>query len=151
MRLADIELGRSAQSSSSSSPQTPRGQHHDGNATSTSKSTPLAAAFNLTNSIIGAGIIGMPLALRHAGFASGILMMLCVAAMSFYTFGRIIHCALVTRSRDYEELAFKALGSFGYYASMAASLFMACVPLAAHALTCSALCCDIICVVVLHA
>lgn len=40
------------------------------------KSSMVGASFNFINSIVGAGIVGMPFALRQAGFGFGIVLIL---------------------------------------------------------------------------
>ena len=55
----------------------------------------LGASFNFTNSIIGAGIVGLPSALNAAGFISGIALCVLVSVLTDITSkfcGIISHC-----------------------------------------------------------
>jgi len=40
----------------------------------TARSSSVGASFNFINSIVGAGIVGMPFALKQAGFGFGIIL-----------------------------------------------------------------------------
>ncbi|KAL9115395.1 MAG: hypothetical protein Q9227_000716 [Pyrenula ochraceoflavens] len=52
---------------------------------STPKSSLLAAFTNMSNSIIGAGIIGLPYALRNAGFLTGIMLLIVLTVVVDWT------------------------------------------------------------------
>ncbi|KAF6011693.1 hypothetical protein HII13_002158 [Brettanomyces bruxellensis] len=49
-----------------------------------------AAFFNMTNSIVGAGIVGIPMAFRSMGFFSGVLLLMVLAAVNDWTLRLII-------------------------------------------------------------
>lgn len=89
------------------------------------KSSILGASFNFVNSIVGAGVIGMPHALRQCGLAFGIVMIVCVAAMMDKTIRMIIDCGVKTGKMDYEELLEHTHGRLGRYWCMGAMFLMA--------------------------
>lgn len=75
------------------------------------KSSILGASSNLVNSIVGAGIIGIPYAIRMTGLISGVLLLLLVAVLTDKSLRLLIeqasfHPKLKNRSvHTYEELA----------------------------------------------
>ncbi len=73
-------------------------------ATGTPTSSIPAAVFNYVNSIIGAGIIGLPFALREAGFGAGALLLVAIAAMTSYSVQLIVQLGVKTNQLDYERL-----------------------------------------------
>jgi len=68
---------------------------------------------NLANSIIGAGIIGLPFAVQKAGYGVGITLMLLMAWVSRLSLGWLLDAGIALRSRSYEDAAFKTLGVRG--------------------------------------
>ena len=52
------------------------------------------AAFNFVNSVVGAGIIGIPFALRRAGFWTGLLLLAGVATVTAASIRMLVDCAL---------------------------------------------------------
>jgi hypothetical protein len=75
------------------------------------KSSILGASSNLVNSIVGAGIIGIPFALRMSGLISGIFLLLLVSVLTDKSLRLLIeqasfHPKLKNRSvHTFEELA----------------------------------------------
>jgi hypothetical protein len=75
------------------------------------KSSILGASSNLVNSIVGAGIIGIPYALRMSGLISGVFLLLLVSVLTDKSLRLLIeqasfHPKLKHRSvHTYEELA----------------------------------------------
>lgn len=78
------------------------------------KSGTVPAIFNFVNSIIGAGIIGLPFALREAGFVGGVLLILLIAICTNYSVQLIVRRGVEVDKHNYEELAAHNLGRFGY-------------------------------------
>ena len=72
------------------------------------------AIFNFINSIIGSGIIGIPLALHQAGFASGVLLLGVVAVITDYTVLLLIKDGLISGKFSYQEMVTKAFRTPGY-------------------------------------
>lgn len=75
------------------------------------KSSILGASSNLVNSIVGAGIIGIPYALRMSGLVSGVLLLILVSVLTDKSLRMLIEQATFhkrLRGRNvctYEELA----------------------------------------------
>lgn len=82
------------------------------------KSSVYGASFNFINSIIGAGIIGMPYALRLCGFYLGIAMLIVVAYLVDRSVIMLIECGIKAGKYDFEELTFHYLGKSGYLAAV---------------------------------
>ncbi len=57
------------------------------------------ASFNLSNAILGAGVGGMPFALYEAGFYSGIILLLVVAASSDYSVRLLVRLAVQSKKK----------------------------------------------------
>ena len=85
---------------------------------SAGNSTVLTASFNFINSIVGAGIIGIPYAMQQCGFASGVLMLTSVAYLVYQSVTMLIDCGIKANKLDFEELAEHLLGKTGYYAAL---------------------------------
>ncbi|KAJ2782029.1 hypothetical protein GGI15_003038 [Coemansia interrupta] len=84
------------------------------------------AAFNVLNSIIGSGIIGLPYALNGAGMVTGILMLVLVGLLSQFATYILVLTGKRTGAMHYSEVARITLGETGYRAlsfSLVVSLF----------------------------
>lgn len=79
------------------------------------RSSVAGASFNFINSIIGAGIIGLPYALHHTGFFVGIVMLLGVAMTADFTVRLLVRCGLHVGKHDYEDLCEHVMGKPGFY------------------------------------
>lgn len=85
----------------------------------TKQSSILGASSNLVNSIVGAGIIGIPYALRMSGLWAGTLLLLLVAVMTDKSLRLLIEQAYFhpklryLNVRTYEELASYPFGIMG--------------------------------------
>lgn len=83
------------------------------------QSSILGASSNLVNSIVGAGIIGIPYALRMSGLVAGTLLLLLVAIMTDKSLRLLIEQAYFhpklrhLNIRTYEELASYPFGTMG--------------------------------------
>jgi hypothetical protein len=78
------------------------------------KSGIAGAVFNLANAIIGAGVGGMPYALKLAGFWGGLALIAVVASCSDYTVRLIVTLSRKTHSKYYEDLVSSQFGHKGY-------------------------------------
>lgn len=87
------------------------------------KSSIAGTSANFVNSIIGAGIIGLPFAFNEAGFFSGIVLMLVVGGATYYSVQLIISLGVRLKQHDYEALVEHVLGRAGFY-SVIAAMFM---------------------------
>lgn len=72
-------------------------------------------SFNYINSIIGSGIIGMPYALRQAGFWFGLILMLVVAGVTDYSLVLMVRGGRIAGSNSYQDLVEAAFGRPGFY------------------------------------
>ena len=81
------------------------------------------AAFNFINSIVGAGLIGMPYAFGECGLLGGILLLMFVAWLVSQSVQMLIQCGVKENKLDYEDLANHLLGKKGYYAALT-SMFL---------------------------
>ena len=75
-----------------------------------------ACVFNFVNSIVGAGIIGLPFALKECGFFSGIFLLAAVALMVDYGVSVLIQCGRVTGKFDLTDLMEHYFGRRGFLA-----------------------------------
>ncbi|XP_032802043.1 putative sodium-coupled neutral amino acid transporter 11 isoform X1 [Petromyzon marinus] len=73
-----------------------------------------SASLNVLNSIIGAGIIGLPYALKQAGFPLGLLLLVVVAYVTDYSIILLIKSGSLSGTTTYQSLVHSAFGYFGY-------------------------------------
>ncbi|KAI0219880.1 putative sodium-coupled neutral amino acid transporter 11 [Lamellibrachia satsuma] len=74
------------------------------------RSTLTMASFNFINSIIGSGIIGMPYALKQAGFGMGILLVILVTGITDYSLVLLIHGGELSNRNTYQLLHYSRRG-----------------------------------------
>ena len=79
------------------------------------RSSILGASFNFTNSIIGAGIIGIPAAIRLAGFIPGVVLLVLVAVITDYTVLLLIKNGIISNKFSYQEMITEAFGRVGFW------------------------------------
>jgi len=89
--------------------------------TTSNKSTIPAAIYNFVNSIVGAGIIGIPFALSQSGFVTGVLLLVLVSFITTYSVRQLIFLADISNTTSYEGLVKTVLNKPG---SFAISFFM---------------------------
>ena len=70
--------------------------------------------YNFMNSLVGAGILGLPFVYPSAGLFGGILLQFIFASLSVYTLNIVIKSAQIVHVHDYEELGYKCFGNIGY-------------------------------------
>jgi amino acid permease len=75
-----------------------------------------AAVFNLVNSTIGAGVLGLPYMMAQSGLALGLIVILVFAALANYTLRLLHQTSLTTREHTYEDIAH---GLYGRWAALA--------------------------------
>ncbi|XP_035187259.1 putative sodium-coupled neutral amino acid transporter 11 isoform X2 [Oxyura jamaicensis] len=73
-----------------------------------------SAGFNIINSIIGSGIIGLPYSMKEAGFPLGILLLFGVAYITDYSIILLIKGGNLSSTNTYQELVRKTYGLIGY-------------------------------------
>ena len=73
------------------------------------------ATFNFINSIVGAGIIGLPFALKQSGFFAGLFLLFFIGYVTDYSVLLIVRAGVKADKRDYEELCEHSFGAWGFY------------------------------------
>ena len=76
-------------------------------------SIPLAIS-NFLNSIVGAGIIGIPFAMRHTGLCMGLVLLSLVAGLTNASVQMLVKLGQQLKVNDYEKLASKIFGPRGF-------------------------------------
>lgn len=71
------------------------------------------AFMNMANSILGAGIIGQPFAMRNSGLVGGIIVMVLLAALVDWTIRLIVVNANMSRTRSYQDTVNVCYGVWG--------------------------------------
>ncbi|XP_048200235.1 putative sodium-coupled neutral amino acid transporter 11 [Perognathus longimembris pacificus] len=78
------------------------------------KSCQSAAVFNVVNSIIGSGIIGLPYSMKEAGFPLGILLLFWVSYITDFSLVLLIKGGALSGTDTYQSLVNKTFGFPGY-------------------------------------
>ena len=73
------------------------------------------AVWNQVNSIIGAGIIGLPNVYKISGLFGGIILMIIFVFTTIYTLKMLIKTAKIVKQYNYEDLCHYCFGLKGYY------------------------------------
>jgi len=68
---------------------------------------------NMANSILGAGIIGLPYAIRQAGFVTGLILLVVLCAVTDWTIRLIVVNAKMSGRSSYIEIMHHCFGSSG--------------------------------------
>ena len=72
------------------------------------------ASFNFINSIVGAGVIGIPYAILKCGFVTGVLLLVLVAVVINKSVVMLIEIGIKHNKLDFEELSLFLLGDRGF-------------------------------------
>ncbi len=75
------------------------------------KASVASSIFNLTNTMMGAGVLSLPFAMRSAGIAAGLTLLVFVACLSCAALVLLIKCGEATRQFTYKGVASIAFGS----------------------------------------
>ncbi|XP_068964286.1 sodium-coupled neutral amino acid transporter 5 [Petaurus breviceps papuanus] len=75
--------------------------------------------FNLSNAIMGSGILGLAYAMANTGILLFLALLLCMALLSAYSIHLLLTCAGFVGIRAYEELGRRAFGTSGKVAAAA--------------------------------
>uniref|UniRef100_A0A0G4I2R8 Amino acid transporter transmembrane domain-containing protein n=1 Tax=Chromera velia CCMP2878 TaxID=1169474 RepID=A0A0G4I2R8_9ALVE len=78
---------------------------------SSRKVTPAQLVFCLIATIVGSGVLALPLTAAKCGIAFGLIAILCAGLLNVVSLDLIIACARRTGSNNYEEIAECAFGS----------------------------------------
>jgi amino acid permease len=95
------------------------------NNSETNNATVLGATMNFINSIVGAGIIGIPFAISQTGFFMGIILLVLIAYLINRSVIMLIECGLQKHKLNLEELCEHLLGTKGYYLALSSMMMFA--------------------------
>eukprot|EP00730_Choanoeca_flexa_P019843 TRINITY_DN9705_c0_g1_i6.p1 TRINITY_DN9705_c0_g1~~TRINITY_DN9705_c0_g1_i6.p1 ORF type:complete len:450 (+),score=105.19 TRINITY_DN9705_c0_g1_i6:152-1501(+) len=79
-------------------------------------SSMVGASANMINSIVGAGIIGMPFALREAGFGFGVILIVVMGVITDFSVRVLVSSGVKVNKPNYQDLVLFALGPWGFRA-----------------------------------
>uniref|UniRef100_A0A8C6NMK3 Solute carrier family 38 member 5b n=1 Tax=Nothobranchius furzeri TaxID=105023 RepID=A0A8C6NMK3_NOTFU len=71
------------------------------------------SVFNLSNAIMGSGILGLSYAMSNTGIVLFLILLTCIACLSCYSVHLLLRSAGVIGIRAYEQLGFRAFGHPG--------------------------------------
>ncbi|XP_074873581.1 sodium-coupled neutral amino acid transporter 5 [Carettochelys insculpta] len=71
------------------------------------------SVFNLSNAIMGSGILGLAYAMSNTGIVLFIVLLICIALLSAYSIHLLLKCAGIVGIRAYEQLGLRAFGPGG--------------------------------------
>ncbi|MCQ2816782.1 MAG: amino acid transporter [archaeon] len=74
----------------------------------------LMGMIQICNTIVGDGIISLPVVTRYLGLPLGLIFMLFVAAWTVYTVHLLLTCQTLTKKKKYTTIARKSLGNIGF-------------------------------------
>ncbi|CAH1790438.1 unnamed protein product, partial [Owenia fusiformis] len=72
------------------------------------------ATFNIINSIIGSGLIGIPYAVLQSGIGLGAFLLVFVGVITDYSLSLLIEGGIIMKTRSYQGLAKETFGNIGY-------------------------------------
>eukprot|EP00938_MAST-03A_sp_MAST-3A-sp1_P004795 g4795.t1 len=87
------------------------------------KSNQFAVTLNFLNTIVGAGIVGLPYVFRIAGFYMGIILLCLGSFLTDYTVRLLVRTGMRHEQCNYEDLCQYALGNLGQFL-VTASMFV---------------------------
>ena len=88
-------------------------------------SSVFGGSVNFINSIVGAGIIGIPYAIRCCGFFTGICLLVFTAWLIHKSVTLLIECGIARRIYDLEALSRDCFGPPGFYAAVGSMMLFA--------------------------
>ncbi|XP_077474083.1 sodium-coupled neutral amino acid transporter 3-like [Stigmatopora argus] len=71
------------------------------------------SVFNLSNAIMGSGILGLSYAMSNTGIILFLVLLICIACLSSYSIHLLLRCAGFVGIRAYEQLGMRAFGHPG--------------------------------------
>ena len=72
------------------------------------------AFIQIGNTILGAGIISLPVVIRYLGFILGIIFIIIIALLTIYSSYLLLKAHQITRKKKYSSIAHIVLGGKGY-------------------------------------
>lgn len=97
--------------------------HVNKSTTHEAKSTITACAANLTNAIVGSGIVGIPFAVSQAGLVAGVVLIVGCAILTEKSLRLLVATAKHAHTASYETVAEAAFGVAGFQ-FVAANMFI---------------------------
>jgi len=88
------------------------------------KTSVIGAYANLCNVTIGAGIVGLPFAIKEAGLVAGTVMIIGCAFLTDYSLRQIISTGKVVNVNSYETLMESSFGRLGFIFVSASMFFL---------------------------
>ena len=76
--------------------------------------SPKIASFNIANSILGAGILSLPISIRYLGIIIGLIFFFIIGYETLLTVSFLIQSQEVTKKTSYAEITKEVLGNKGY-------------------------------------
>ncbi|KAK0537848.1 hypothetical protein OC835_001619 [Tilletia horrida] len=73
----------------------------------------LDSTWNMANSILGAGVVGLPLAMRESGFVAGLILLVGLALLTDWTIRLIVLNAKLSGAPTYIEIMERCFGHTG--------------------------------------
>eukprot|EP00045_Choanoeca_perplexa_P005195 m.44023 g.44023 ORF g.44023 m.44023 type:complete len:455 (+) comp12987_c0_seq1:130-1494(+) len=80
------------------------------------ESSLVGASANMINSIVGAGIIGMPFALREAGFGFGVILIVFMGIVTDFSVRVLVASGVKVNKPSYQDMVLHAYGVAGFRA-----------------------------------
>lgn len=77
--------------------------------------TVFGTLFNLINTIVGAGLLALPLAVKSSGLVVGIILLVVVVGMSIYSLFLLLKASEITGQYSYKDVAVAAYGKWSGY------------------------------------
>ena len=85
-----------------------------GNEENQNKSSTLNATFNMSKTIVGAGVFGIPNIIQKSGFFCVVLLIVLMAFLISWTLTVLLNAGLSARADSYHELMHKCWGIQGF-------------------------------------
>lgn len=79
----------------------------------TARGTLMDGIANMANSIIGAGIIGLPYAIKQAGFVTGVTLLIVLALVTDWTIRLVVLNAKLSGRDSYMDVMRQCFGPWG--------------------------------------
>ena len=74
----------------------------------------IGAFLQIGNTILGAGIISLPVVMRYLGFILGILFIIIISFLTIYSSYLLLKAHQITGKKKYSTIAHASLGDIGY-------------------------------------
>lgn len=72
-------------------------------------------SFNMVNSIVGSGVIGIPYAFKQSGFALGVILLIVTGIITDYSILLLVEGGRLSNTDTYQDVVLVAFGRPGFY------------------------------------